>query len=371
MASKTHSNRLRLAALLLIFSVVCAFLVFSRGVNQTSQAEPRPQSEKNSALPAPPEEQNQAANTAEKQDQAPVTPVSPVTADEQNPAPGTAETRPRPAGIELEIAEIPWAQVRIGLDLAELGIVKSLQDGQNRISITQMPQGAQAGLVILRVDPNLYEFTLHMASEDGKLRSLQEHAQTNNLLAVINAGMYLPDNLTSTGFMQSSSHINNPRIASRYGAFFMAGPDDPALPQAAVREREELETSLEELIGHYAITVQNLRLFGSNAKVLWPESGNTHSISAMADDAEGNLLLILCRAALSPADFSRVLLELPLSCRVAMYLEGGGQAGLLVKFPQGGMAEKVWRGKRNSFIPMEGPSNAALPNVIGLRPRQP
>ncbi|MEI3478052.1 MAG: hypothetical protein V8Q84_01855 [Bilophila sp.] len=60
--------------------------------------------------------------------------------------------------------------------------------------------------------------------------SLGEWARRKDLVAAINASMYLPDGVTSTGYLRAGDVINNGRIASLFGAFFVAGPDAGDLP---------------------------------------------------------------------------------------------------------------------------------------------
>ncbi|MDL2285261.1 phosphodiester glycosidase family protein [Desulfovibrio sp. OttesenSCG-928-F07] len=282
--------------------------------------------------------------------------------------PAATDLRSTPLEIEFAFTEMPWVNVENGLELVELAVTREPRLGFQVINVTPVTAAEPASLIILKVNPALYEFTLHMASEDGVHRSLAEHAAVNSLYAVINASMYLPDNLTSTGLLQSSTHTNNPHIAARFGAFFLAEPDQTTLPTAVLREKDELEPDINATLSHYKIIVQNFRLFDRNGNTLWPENTSAHSISAMADDVDGNILFILCRLPLSPADFSHLMLTLPVTCRSGMYLEGGSQAGLLVKAPDSD-EKKVWMGKRNSFLTIDGPLDAPLPNVIGLRPR--
>ena len=265
--------------------------------------------------------------------------------------------------LDMDESLIDWVKLDEGLELLELGL--SRQPG-GALALTAPV--AQADFIILRVDPELYEFTLHMASEDGEHRTLSEHAGLHGLSAAINAGMYLQDNLTNTGYMQSSTHVNNPRIVTRFGVFFVAEPHMDSLPKARLLEKNDLGEKPKKFLNHYAIVVQNFRLFSAVGEVLWPNNQNIHSISALAQDKNGNILLMLCRFQLSPADFSRLVMSMPLDCISAMYLEGGSHAKLLLKGRDGGEAS-VWRGKRNSILALDGPADAPLPNVLGIRPR--
>lgn len=288
------------------------------------------------------------------------------TAEKLEPAAAPANDPEAPAPLQVTIDEslIQWKVLDEGLELLELGLVKS---GPGTLALAPLAAPA-ADLIILRVDPEHYEFTLHMASEDGQQRTLAEHATLHGLTAAINAGMYLPDNLTNTGYMQNATHINNPRIVSRFGVFFVTEPHMDSLPKALLLEKKELGEDPAKFLNYYTIVVQNFRLISTEGEVLWPKSQSIHSIAAMAQDKDGRILMMFCRFQLSPADFASLIMALPLDCSAAMYLEGGSPAGLLLKSFNGN-GPSIWRGKRNSILALDGPADAPLPNVLGIRPR--
>ena len=93
-------------------------------------------------------------------------------------SPETAETE---AGHALN-----WANLADGLDLAFL---VEPEEGQVPVRVTA-----------LRLDPDHYEFSLHSVAWDGPTAlSIEKWAETLNLTAAVNAGMYLPDGKTNTG----------------------------------------------------------------------------------------------------------------------------------------------------------------------------
>jgi hypothetical protein len=183
----------------------------------------------------------------------------------------------------------------------------------------------------------------------------------------------LPDNLKNTGFMRNAAHVNNGRIVSNFGAFFMAGTHKEGLPQAVILEKSATDTKLKEKIADYDIVIQNYRLINSAGNILWPESQETHSISALSADENGNILFIFCKIPLSAADFSRVLLVLPLGIRLTMYLEGGVQAGLvsIQNFTALRLKKsyRVWQGVNSAITGLSAFENMPLPNVLGVSPK--
>ncbi len=219
-------------------------------------------------------------------------------------------------------------------------------------------------LIALRIDPERYTLTLHMASSDQP-RSLPDLAARHHLSAAINASMYLPDKRTSTGHMRNATHVNNPRVVEKFGAFLVTQPKVPGLPRALLLDRAEddWQTALER----YSLVIQNYRLNNVQGKVLWSSEGPPHSIAALSQNKAGQLFFLLCPDPVQPALFAAALLHLPLGLRTVMYLEGGSQAALLVK---AGGVEQVWVGRHASGLwGTSGRPDAALPNVLGIRPR--
>ena len=221
-------------------------------------------------------------------------------------------------------------------------------------------------LLVLRIDPAQNDFVLGAASLDGRgARPLGKWAEEYNLLAAINASMYLPDGLTSTGYMRYGEHINNGRQVSRFGAFFVAGPDRDDLPRAALLDRESANVSA--LLPHYRLVVQNYRMTTHDGKILWAEGGPLYAISAVGQDAQGNILFLHCREPIEAYEFASHAMSLPLQLRQLMYVEGGGQAGLLLR--TSALVRDVSGQSRNPLL-VSGKYGVAVPNVIGVVGRE-
>jgi hypothetical protein len=162
------------------------------------------------------------------------------------------------------------------------------------------------------------------------------------------------------------------------------------------------------LLDAYSIVVQNFRFMDSAGNVLWREGGPVHSIAAVAEDAAGRILFILCREPLPSELFATRLKDFSLSLRTVMYVEGGAQAGLFLRlddlalsgknaaadsfdasathpgpayrvsdaasldgsayFPIPGGEVHIWKGLQ-SILNTRGNPQAALPNIIGVKRR--
>lgn len=242
-----------------------------------------------------------------------------------------------------------WLELAQGLDFGEF----RLNDNETKITA-------------LRINPQKFDIVLGASSMDGKPpRSLDQWARDYDLVAAINASMYLPDNRTSTGYMRFKEHVNQGRIMDRFGAFLVAGPRGPNLPGAMIIDRDRGDWR--ELLENYDLVIQNYRMTNSDRRILWSPGGPLYSISAVAQDGSGNILFLHSRVPVEAYDFVQHLLHLPLDVRTIMYVEGGAQAGLLVNSP---------RLKRDLAAPhapsllVTGNLKSLLPNIIGVRPRE-
>ena len=241
-----------------------------------------------------------------------------------------------------------WRELEPGFSLATFSI-----DSNSLFPVT---------ITVLRLDPNSVEFVLLNSSNTGRAASLSGWADQEGLAAAINASMYLPDQKTSTGYMRSGEHENNGRVVTNFGAFFVAGPRAPALPNAALLDR--VKDPWEERLPLYDIVVQNYRLIDAEGRMLWLPGGPSHAAAAIAQDQQGHILFIHCREPMTGTEFGNLLLTLPLDLRMAMYVEGGSQAGLLVR---AGDVNTVWMGRHMADLWTSGNKNAPLPNVLGVK----
>ena len=170
----------------------------------------------------------------------------------------------------------------------------------------------------------------------------------------------MPDGSTSTGYMKQDDHFNNRRVVQRFGAFFVAGPTQPSLPGAAIVDRDDPQW--EQRIAQYRLVIQNYRMTSADRRILWSPGGPHYSISAVAQDGDGRILFLHCRQPVEAYAFAQQLLHLPLNVRTVMYVEGGGQAGLLVRSAHW-QHELVGIGPAGFLV--TGDLRALLPNVLG------
>ncbi len=248
-----------------------------------------------------------------------------------------------------------WEQLEAG---AELGHFIHLREQSH----DYLPPVLE--LVVVRLNPAYFDFALISASEKGEApKSLEEWALTEPFAAAINASMFLPDGLTSTGHLRNTRHVNNPRIVGRFGAFFLADPVDPLLPRAQLIDRNH--DDWQRLVPLYREVVQNYRLISADSRVLWASGGPEYAVAAVGADRAGNIVFIHCREPVPGEYLGKVLLELPLDLRMAMYVEGGSHAALMVRM---GAVNRVWQGRKAADFLSNG-LNTPLPNLLVARRR--
>ena len=302
-------------------------------------AMPRP------GLAAPDQQGNQPPGAVlPAEGHAPVLPAAPalLAADPHAMQPADAAAE---GGVDAQ-GRADWRELEPGLLFGEF----QLNEGDAR-------------LTVLRIDPAAFDFTLCSRSQDGgPSRQLNQWGEQYNLVAAINASMYLPDASTSTGYMRQGSHVNNGRVVQRFGAFFVAGPDEPTLPKAAILDRDS--PLWRQQMDHYDLVIQNYRMINADRRILWSPGGPHYSISAVAQDGDGQILFMHCRQPVEAYSFAQQVLHLPLNVRTVMYVEGGGQAGLLVR---SAALTRELVGLSPSGLLVTGDLRAVLPNVLGAR----
>jgi uncharacterized protein YigE (DUF2233 family) len=243
-----------------------------------------------------------------------------------------------------------WRVVDEGLSVAEFEAPRKSLVGDSKITV-------------VKINPNFYELKLLSASEHGRQKlTVREWAQKHGLVAAINAGMYQENGITSVGYMKNFNHVNNSRVG-RDKTVLGFNPVDSTVPEIQIIDRECQD--FESLRRKYQTMVQSIRMISCDQKNVWSQQDSRWSIASIGMDMSGNVLLLFSRSPYSVHDFINMLLELPLSIRNAMYLEGGAQASLYLS-TESTRVERygLWD---TGFA--EGSSiqfAAPIPNVIGV-----
>jgi hypothetical protein len=223
-----------------------------------------------------------------------------------------------------------------------------------------------AGITVLKIDPERFTLRLLSASETGTgPLSLRDWSKRYGMVAAINASMYQQDRMTSTGYMRNFDHLNNPSINPRFGAFLLFNPRDETEPRLRIVDRHH-DPDWRTLLSTYHTVVQNYRMITAERTSAWLDSSQTFSMTGVGLDGAGNILFIHSRLPRSVNELNKLLLNLPLDIRVAMYVEGGPPAGLYIneerfgiKLP--GLTGSAWQDLDTLY---------RIPNVLGITGRK-
>lgn len=228
------------------------------------------------------------------------------------------ERRMRRVTIESIVSEAKedslWKKIDKGLYVGEFVSPKKSSIGDSKI-------------MVVKANPKYYSFKL-LDHPDGKVLTAEEWAKKYNLIAVINAGMFLPS-MKNVGYMKNFDHVDNPRINRKYNAFLAFNPKDSSLPEIQIIDKEYQD--FDYLKDKYNTFIQNPRIMDIKQRGTWGKSKKKWSIASLAIDKDGNVLLIHSRSPYSVHEFTNILLSLPLNIYNAMYLEGGPEATLYLK----------------------------------------
>jgi len=225
---------------------------------------------------------------------------------------------------------------------------------------------AGARVHVLRVDPRVWELTLHgLPPGESEGYTAREWARREGLVAAINAGMYQVDYRTHSGYLAADGAVLS-RGVNPYLSAAAFAPVDPAdVPFRIVDLDEE---PLAAVIARYRRVVQNLRMVKRPGENRWSPQSRRWSEAALGEDREGRALFIFCAAPLPLDRLIAGLLALPLGLVAAQHLEGGSQAQFFVV--AGGERLELVGTHEGAFPPAEqGRPARPVPNVIGVRQR--
>lgn len=248
-------------------------------------------------------------------------------------------------------ARIDWQRLEPGLEWAEA-------------ETPIRPGWGKPLLAILRADPRRFRLRLVSATWAGdENRTARGWAQAQNLVAAINAGLFLKDHKTSAGLFIARGRVNNPRL-NRWGAILAFDPRDRRQPPARIVDRRcENFTRIRR---GYRSFLQSFRLLNCAGQPTMRQSDGRWSIAALATDGRGRILFLFAEAAFSTWEFTENMRRLPLGIRRAMYLEGSTDAQMYIR---AGGRELSRAGRCSRLLGCTGGpvSPSLIPNVLGLQ----
>lgn len=252
------------------------------------------------------------------------------------------------------IYNFQWQNLAQGFDYAEVNAPKKSNVNDSKITI-------------VKINPNRFDFVLLTASEQKrKARTAKEWADTFNLNCVINAGMYnLANMLENDGFMQNYKHLNNPMFKDGYNGMIAFNSKDSSINNFNIMD---LNCFVWDTVkSQYHSYSQCMRMIDCQGIPLsWDKKKQSCSMIIAAHDIDNNLYYIFNRSPYTHKEMIQFMLQFPFKIKNAVYLEGGPEASLYIKF---GDKEIT---KMGSYISTTYPTDSnqkfwKIPNVIGLR----
>ncbi len=255
-----------------------------------------------------------------------------------------------------EAGAAPWQSLAPGLDLGRFEASRPSSIGDSEITV-------------LRIDPEAWDLRWYGVGPDdpsgGKTAS--RWSRDLGLVAVINAGMFLPDHRTHVGYLRDRERVNNDRV-NHYRSVAAFDPRREGLPRFRIFDLDLPGFGIDEIGRDYHALVQNLRLIKRPGENRWSRQDRRWSEAALGEDEMGRVLFIFCRSPYSMHDLNRELLGLGIGLVAAQHLEGGPEAQIFLQV--GDFELELWGSYETAF--MESDANAApwpIPNVLGVRPR--
>ena len=238
------------------------------------------------------------------------------------------------------------------------------------VTATKPPSAGDSPIVVLRMDPSLWQLEAVGISQTGESagHTARAWSESRQFTAAINAGMFAVDQKTHLGYMRSGEQVNN-RHANAYQSVAAFDPrDSAAQPRFRIFDLDASGVTFDSIQKDYASVLQNLRLVKRPGSNQWPQQDKKWSEAALGEDDAGRILFIFSRFPFSMHDLNRELLAAGIGLVAAQHLEGGPEAQLYV---HAGTVELELSGSfETSFT--ENDKNAVawpVPNILGVRPR--
>ncbi len=218
------------------------------------------------------------------------------------------------------LGPVTWRESAPGCDLAR----------------PQLLYGARLGpadLFLVRFDPARFSFRPYQESEypgaePADIRGWAE--RLGRATALINGGQYYPDR-SYMGLLGRSGENLSAKFHPQWKGFLVAepGPDAPAdAPAATILDLSNPGPLRPE---QYRCAMQSFMLLDRRGTIRVRDSHNLAGRSAIGQDREGRIVLIMTPAAISLYDLALVLKAPALDLAQVMGLDGGFEAQLLLR----------------------------------------
>lgn len=182
----------------------------------------------------------------------------------------------------------------------------------------------------LRIDPRRYCFKVMNFRNEGASQPLRlwEWMDRSKALAVFNAGQYYPD-FSYMGLLVSGGRKIHGRLHRLFQALFLAEPSQDGVPAARILDLAEEDFDPEK--PGYLEIAQSFMLLDIWKNIRVRRSPNMAVRTILAEETEGNLLLLLTQGPYTLWDLAQELRDGPFAILKAMSMDGGEEAQLGVR----------------------------------------
>lgn len=195
------------------------------------------------------------------------------------------------------------------------------------VSHSQEWRYIEDGVAFTTVDENIWVFKIEQpfsikVVHNGSNKILTKWAEESKATAAINLGMF-HDGMRPSGYTRIDGIILQPKIAA-YNTFIVWDKSEFKILDRTVHTMEE--------IMNWPNISQNIRMIKPGQdRNRWRELKKIWSVSTLAIDKAGNMLLIHSREAYNMRSFSDKLLASNLDIQYMVYLEGGPESSIVIR----------------------------------------
>jgi hypothetical protein len=213
----------------------------------------------------------------------------------------------------------PWESVGRGMALSEGRALYGARFGPPEV-------------LVVRADPKIWELAPYYSGEGGTdpkagARSARNWArEIPGAALVINGGQYYADR-TSMGRLSRSGKAVEPRAHPKWKGFVSSGPGVPGVKPFAVAD-QELPRAGEDPES-YLNVIQSYMVLDRLGQVRVASSDKMASRTAVGEDSEGRICVVLASGAMTLSDLALVLADLEIFPSVS--LDGGFESQMALR----------------------------------------
>lgn len=222
--------------------------------------------------------------------------------------------------------------------------------GFNYQNIQLSRYGKNIELDIFTINPDSVDIDIISLPRSKTIKEIVVDKNKEDYFLACNAGMFNIDYRTNMGYMKSKGRILNEKDHPDYYSVMAFDPLNSDSPNFYIYDTDV--TPLDSILSNYDSVIENLRLIKRKSENRWPQQSKKWSELAIAQDINGNIVIVYCRNKISMFDFNNLILSLPIELVVAQHVEGNISAQLYFKINQ---------------YELNYDNNEYVPNLIGFK----